>query len=454
MESTVSADSLHRTAKLFMDNGQAQTHDEALAMLRGFGLTVYVGTDIALSIHHQTALLTLINVARRTFLAGVEVVGVPAARSLCPLAPAAGLRESVVGLGGKLVSVPRSGWPTALIGDVGDIQAGFPAWRVTWGGWRGGALPAREEVRLREYDAISLAPVLAASACAGEVFAYHAGGQAMAGRRNSGLSLWRPTSDWLADDPTEVSLGFLPSRVWIIGLGNLGQAFAWTLATLPYQDRDQVQITLQDFDRIGESNESTSVLSFASDVTRRKARVVGEWLERRGFQSFLSEHRFGSWTRRGEDEPSVALCGVDNPLARAALEKAGFGLVVEAGLGAGTEAFRSISVHTFPSSLSAEQLWSKEVGAPKESTGNMPAYQELKGKGMDRCGLTQLASRTVGVPFVGMIAGCLVVSELLRRLNSGSAFELLSGSAAALTDFESIEMKSGPYSFGHVNTRV
>ena len=133
-----------------------------------------------------------------------------------------------------------------------------------------------------------------------------------------------------------------------------------------------------------------------------------------------------------------------------ALEKAGFGLVVEAGLGAGPEGFRSFSVHTFPSSLSAEQMWSKEVGAQNESVENMPAYKALKCKGMDRCGLAQLASRSVGVPFVGMVASCLVVSELLRRLNGGKTLELISGSAAALADFESVEMKSAPYSFGHV----
>ena len=450
MERIVDTNTLHRTAKLFMDNGQAQTHDEALVMLKGFGLTIHVGADIASSAHHQAALLTLINVARRTFLAGVEVVDMPDARSLCPLAPDAELRTSVTSLGGKLVPVGTSGWPAALIGNVGDIQSGFPSWRVTWSGWRGGVVPAREGLRLQEHTAISLAPIVAAAACAGEVFAYHAGGQAMAGRRSSGLSLWRPGADWLMEDPTEVSVGYLPSRLWIIGLGNLGQGFAWALAALPYENHEEVQMILQDFDRIGESNESTSVLSFAGDVNRRKARVVGEWLERRGFQIYLNERRFGPWTRRGDTEPSAALCGVDNALARMALEKAGFGLVVEAGLGAGPEGFRSFSVHTFPSSLSAEQLWSKEVGAQNESVENMPAYKALKCKGMDRCGLAQLASRSVGVPFVGMVASCLVVSELLRRLNGGKTLELISGSAAALADFESVEMKSAPYSFGHV----
>ncbi len=80
----------------------------------------------------------------------------------------------------------------------------------------------------------------------------------------------------------------------------------------------------------------------------------------------------------------------------------------------------------------------------------MPAYQDLKRKGMDSCGLAQLASRTVGVPFVGLIAACLAVSELLRRLNGGSALELASGSVAALDDVETVAMQSVPYAFGHL----
>jgi hypothetical protein len=271
----------------------------------------------------------------------------------------------------------------------------------------------------------------------------------MAGRRSAGLSLWQPGADWLMDDETETTLAFLPSRLWIIGLGNLGQAFAWALACLPYQDRQEVQLILQDFDRIVSSNESTSLLAFARGVGRRKARVIAEWLEDHGFDTYINERRFGTWTRRAEEEPSVALCGVDNALARIALEKPGFGLVVEAGLGAGPEAFRSLSVHTFPSSRSAEEMWSRQVGQANRNVENMPAYQALQRKGMDTCGLAQLASRTVGVPFVGLVAACLVLSELLRRLNGGRALELVSGSVAALDDIESVEIPCGPYGFGH-----
>jgi hypothetical protein len=450
MENVIDPNSLHRTAKYFMDNGRAQSHDEAMTMLAEFGLTIFVGREITHSIHHQNALLTLVNMTARTLLGGVDVVGLPDTQSLSPLAPERSLKQAVVEVGGRVSAEANDAWPAAVLGDAPAPTTKLPCWRITWNGWRGGVIPFRVGRRLQEDEAIAIAPLLAAATCAAEVFAFHAGDHNMAGRRSLGLSLWNPGADWLADDATESSLRLLPSRLWMIGLGNLGQAYAWILASLPYEDCGLVELVLNDFDRIAPSNESTSVLSRKVDIKRRKARVVAEWLEERGFTTCLEERHFGEWIERAPDEPSVALCGVDNALARAALEKPGFGLVVEAGLGGGPEAFRSISVHTFPGSRSAEEIWSRQVGQGEQSVEAMPAYQQLKRQGLDRCGLAQLASRTVGVPFVGIIAACLVFAELLRRLNGGWAFELLSGSVAALEDIESISMVSKPYAFGHL----
>lgn len=451
MTSTVNANTLHRTAKYFMDSGRAESHDEAMALLTQFGLNIYAGPEIATSVHHQNALLTIVNMASRTFLGGIQVIGLPDVQCVSSLAPDRSLIRAVTELGSKTHSKPLEDWPSVVLGSVEHPASHKPSWRITWNGWRGGVIPTRDGKRLNETDAMHLAPLLAASACTAEVFAYHAGDHSMAGRRSMGLSLWDPSRDWLAVDPTEPVLTSLPSRLWIVGLGNLGQAFAWALAVLPYEDRAIVELVLNDFDRMSESNESTSLLSYKADVGRKKTRVVAEWLEERGFSTFLEERRFGEWIVRAPDEPSVALCGVDNALARAALEKPGFGLVVEAGLGGGPEAFRSISVHTFPASCSAEEIWSRQVGQEYGSVENMPAYVALKHKGLDSCGLAQLASRTVGVPFVGAIAACLVLAELLRRLHGGQAYELISTSVAALADTESVPIPSRPYAFGHLS---
>ena len=71
----------------------------------------------------------------------------------------------------------------------------------------------------------------------------------MACRRAIGLNLWRPAQDWRSAEfgPT---LDRLPSSAWIVGMGNLGQAYLWTLGFLPYGDFAP-EIILQDFDITG-----------------------------------------------------------------------------------------------------------------------------------------------------------------------------------------------------------
>jgi hypothetical protein len=74
----------------------------------------------------------------------------------------------------------------------------------------------------------------------------------------------------------------------------------------------------------------------------------------------------------------------------------------------------------------------------------------MKKAGADACGLTQLASRTVGVPFVGLIAGVMVIGELLRRLHGGVALELAAVSISALEAIETVAIQFEPYAVGHV----
>lgn len=450
MNDIVTHDTLHRTAKYFMDIGRAASHEEAIGILRGFGLYVHAGREVAFSRDHQVALLTLVNAARRTFLGGIHVIGAPRAPLLVPLAQAATVDEAVALLGGATVEAPTTDWPHAVIGTVTDDSAESPSWRITWDGWRGGVIPVRDKLGLAEGPSGGLAPAFAAAICAAEVFMFYSGDHPMAARRTAGLSLWRPEADWLAQDVTEPSLTLLPSRLWLIGLGNLGQAYLWLLSCLPYREGGDLEVVLQDHDRIARSNESTSMLTFEPMLGRMKTRALAEWLERIGIRVTLEERRFGDWVRRATYEPAVALCGVDNAQTRASLEQAGFGLIVETGLGAGPQAFRNFSLHTFPSSLNAARMWGGGSTVTGPDVSAMPAYQAAHHPHLNECGLAQLASRTVGVPFVGLAAGALAIAEVLRRIHGGTALELLSGSVAALEDVETSCTTCDIFEFGHV----
>ena len=91
-----------------------------------------------------------------------------------------------------------------------------------------------------------------------------------------------------------------------------------------------------------------------------------------------------------------------------------------------------------------------DAGPATPDVEHLPAYQAMKEAGADACGLTQLASRTVGVPFVGLTAGVMVIAELLRRLHGGTAFELLAGSVAGAGRHGGVAVPAPPYAFGHL----
>ena len=178
-----------------------------------------------------------------------------------------------------------------------------------------------------------------------------------------GLDLWNLSSGegWLAADGDAPELRYLPTKLWLIGLGHLGQAYLWGLGLLPYADPASVSLVLQDDDAITPSTESTSILSDRSLIGVKKARAMAAWAERRGFQTAITERLFDNATRRRPDEPCIALCGLDNAAGRRALDQVGFDFVVEAGLGRGHHDFRSLLVHTLPGALTATELWKDEA---------------------------------------------------------------------------------------------
>jgi hypothetical protein len=440
---SVTPDNLHRTAKYFMDTGRATSHEEAIDLLRRFGLTIQVGEEVATSRDHQLALLTLVTVARRTCFGGIHIQGDLDHAVMIPILGTTTLREAVIQLGGSCAADGPSWWPVAHIGSVNEPSE--TGWRLTWDGWRGGVIPLRDRHQLGERNGSGLSPVLAAAACAAELFLYHSEDHPLAGRRTSGLSLWRPGFDWLTHDSGEVKIELLPDALWLIGLGNLGQAYLWVLGALPYREPNSLQLVLQDHDHLTAANESTSILTEPTMVGEKKARAMAQWSEQRGFQTILEERLFGTWSRRGPSEPPVALCGVDNALARAALEDAEFKLVIETGLGGGPQSFKNFSLHTFPSSLKASRFWSSVESNELPQT---PAYTPSRLPGLDKCGIALLASRAIGVPFVGLLAALLGVSEIVRRLHGGLALELASGSVAVLADIETVGTPASVYEHG------
>ena len=110
--------------------------------------------------------------------------------------------------------------------------------------------------------------------------------------------------------------------------------------------------------------------------------------------------------------------------ARRALDKVGFDLVVEAGLGRGYRDFRTMRLHVLPGTRSADEIWNP--AQEEEAVVDRPAYKKLLGTGkLDQCGVTLLAGKAVGAPFVGAVASTLALSEILRMLHDGPLHQLI-----------------------------
>jgi len=405
-----------------MDSGEAESIEHAQRIFAGYRIGVAVGPEIQRSSTHQAALLTFLRLASRVFLGGVDVV-MPTDTAVPNLLPGnPEIEQAMAGAGARRVKFLEPHVPAVCIGTVSLSHSASFTVRAVFSGWRAGVVPAHAAAPF-DFDAeLPLSGALAAALAVNEAFLFVRQDTPEAGLREIGVSLWTPDAveDWWKGEHDGPRLAYLPSKLWLIGLGHLGQAYLWGLSLLPYARPEEVELILQDVDIITASTLSTSILSDKAMIDRKKTRAMAQVMEARGFRTAVVERRFDDMLRVQPDDPQIALCGVDNALARRSLCDPGFKLVVEAGLGSGAKDFRAIRVHTFPGTKEPRELWLP--GADKVINTEAPAYGDLKSRGLDQCGVTLFAGKAVGAPFVGMTAAALCLAEVLRLLHGGEVF--------------------------------
>lgn len=423
---TLDAETMHRLAKLALDAGDVATPEEALELFSRYRLRILLGDGWADTLAGQACFVTALNTAARAFLGGVEVTGDVSPLLGVPLFTGRDARSVVEELGGEVSDAPSSSLPTLVVGAASVEGSTAFQVRASWDHWCARIGPAAEEAHLSCQSDNPLSGIAAAALAVNEAFLYVRGDSPEAGHRRAGLSLWNPMA--LTDGPAGSQKGpplqYLPKALWLVGLGHLGQAYAWTLGMLPYPAHARPQLTLQDFDRAAKSNLSTCMLLAPGDLGKRKVRVVANRLEAAGYATDLVERRFGPHHRLMPGEPTTALFGVDNIAARRELDSADFAMTVEAGLGSGYRDFRCIRTHTFPGPRRPSDIWPADAGAQARVELN-DAYKKLAEDRSDLCGMTQLASRAVATPFVGAMAAALVLAEVIRPLHGGGVHSAL-----------------------------
>ncbi len=390
--------SFHRLAKVLADSGEWSTLEDAQAAFARYGVRIVIDASVADDEAAQIIALTAINAAARSFIGNVavEVAHDFALRThgfegwtLGDFTRWAGVQVQA--------GVDTQAWPVIRIAPARAATGDAPGLRPWAAGWKFGVGQPPDG----DGDCFAPACVAAAGLAVCEAFSLLRRDNPYAGRRNIALSL--------GGGELPVSALASPRALWLVGLGHLGQAFAWTLGFM--RPPPGGTLYLQDFDTVTPSTVSTSMISTRHDIGVRKTRVAAHWLEPRGYATALIERRLDANQRLGIGEPRLALFGVDNAAARRVMESVGFDRIIDAGLGAGYRDFRAIRIRSFPGPSSAAALWAADGSI---AAALAPAYRDMVARGADPCGITTLASRAVGAPFVGCVAAGFALAESLR----------------------------------------
>jgi len=451
----IEPDSLDRIQKLSLDTGEATSLSEAREIFSRYVLQVDVQARTEGCLTAEAALCTILNAAPRAFQGGVRV------RLFNDFTLQGGwLRgrtasHALTTFGCESTDQLSDDYPTLVVGHESSKTppTGGPCIYVVHAGWSGGIVQDPQGFQARDQE-FPPAGVLAGAIGVAEAFQILRG-NVRAGRRDQGMSLWRPDLFW--QDPQGSGPHYkgllIPNKLHVLGLGHLGQAYLWTLGWLPFVDPARVEVTLQDSDYVTLANMSTSLLASQHEIGSLKTRVIAERLERRGLSTRILERRFDEFQRVGYDDPSVAVVGVDNPQTRALIGGAGWRLILDCGLGAGAQDYLDAHFHRFPADATPAGLWGDKRGTFDDHLLEQPAYVDMERRMGDRCGVVMIAGRAVGAAFVGAWASAVTVSELARYYATGSTqYQVISSTLRDLaqTKWVPLHASSGPLNLGWV----
>ncbi|CAJ9472360.1 hypothetical protein [Burkholderia pseudomallei] len=392
---------ISRLARILVDSEKI-TFDEAQKRLKALTLEVVVGPDAASPAAHA-AVLTAVSVGRRTFVGGVRVVGAMEQPINCALPlGASSLGEAAEKLGA--VDFDGAASRTIIVGTAEAPRNCRPV-SVWWDKWRAGTSEAG--ARGCEHNDNPLVGI--AAGALGVAWAFEA--ERGCAELGSEIDLW-PTIDGHEGAP-RFSEVFLPGALWLIGLGNLGQAFLWALAALPYENPNAVSLVLQDRDKISEENWATSILVDDDSYGLLKTRVAENWALAKGFDVRRIDRMMVTEDRLDYADPRVALCGVDKVESRKQLESVGFDCIVDAGLGRTATDFDRYRISIFDSARSIRAHFAGQGDAKvADEIPEGKAYQDILHE-IGRCGAAEIAGASLAAPYVSAVAAAVAIARVI-----------------------------------------
>lgn len=405
-----------RAAQLLLLSYPEGGYDTALIRLEKASIKISAG-DAAYTPWGQAALLTLARCAVRMFRGGVYLSSPMEQAVILGNRMGMPLSRILIELGCRVEIAPDHAASVYVGGE--DVGNGCQL-RCWADGWSGITSPRSADNIQFEGNEIggSIAGALAAS----ELFRMEVLGDVRAGKRIQRVSALCPSNGSEAEP-----LEYLPSKCWLLGLGNLGQATLWILSLLPYRDPFDVSLYLQDVDISGLENLDIQILTTHNWVGRKKTRAAAEFAEGRGFGVVISERRFAETSARTQHEPGLLFCGVDNLDTRriAAQPQVGFDLVIDAGLGGSASEIFDIRIHSFPGFKSPTDVWPHQKPAIGERSLPTSLDSLVKQGRLNKCGALSINETSVGVPSTAVVAAAIQVGQACRAIATSQYCDLV-----------------------------
>lgn len=412
---------------------------DAEKKLTASAISLIIGDAAARTPAGQAAFLTSAITSTRCF-GQVTACGAIDAPLLFPLPiPARSLSEAAAAFGVQRATA----LPTVRQVLIGCMPDPLAEWAVhaVWDGWTVGIAPATCFPQLGRSDC-ALAGIASGALAVGQAFLAEQGDM-RACKSPQSFSLWSPTLDHRdARDPgPDFRSVSLPASLWLVGLGNLGQAFLWSLTLLPYSNPEQVHLLFQDDQHVGKENWGTSVLVERGRYGMLKTRVAEDWATKRGFQVRRIDRRLDGNLFRTPTEPGIALAGLDRMPARRLLGGRGFEYVIDAGLGATVTDYRKFRINTFDQAEDPADHFAGVDDSTERVVQDLlqlPAYKELAAnRGDGGCGAATLAGSSVAVPFVSAFVGALAITQAIRICSGETPYTCITGETGDLRNLRS-----------------
>jgi len=414
-----SIDDISRLALLNIENNPGlaeqgvEGYKQALDHLKRQKLRIVVSRVISESRALQAALLTAINSGKRAFKGGVFVEMPVDITLLLPWSRICTLNEVVTEVGGVLTYLSDASF-TLYIGikavDNNSLE-------IVANGWQGGVVSAGDNISLTTAPKGVLGGIFAGSLGVALGFLRISGEKLDSTADSCGLSLWRPDLHWLDLDAIGPDIKYFAKKIWLLGLGHLGQAYVWALSLFSFPEPNQLTVMLQDTDIVKRANIDTGLLSDSESCRKKikKTRLCSKWLEDRFIDTNICERYFDGSYNPTAVESDILISGLDSIETRRILNTDKYKNILDCGLGGNKSNFDSISFFN----LGVSDLKPLEIWNTTDLSSDNPESKKLFSN-IFACGEYD---KGIGASFIGGIASSIVLSEILRAYNGGISLQ-------------------------------